>query len=390
MTGEVMIGIVVAANMKRKSSRKQPRSGSPLHLQRRVMSLQRRICKWQVDALLVSNPVDIRYLTGFSGDDSWALILARSRKVHLISDARFDEQIKRDAPHAVSHIRSNGLSDELIKISEKINLKNIAVQAQHFTVGQLQLLSRKFRPKRLKAVTDGLIGQRSVKDRNEITAIRQAIAIQQKAYRRALKQVTAGMTEQQVVAVLEYEMRNLGADGPSFATVVAAGANSSLPHAIPGPDKVKRGGIVLIDWGARYRGYCSDMTRVIAVGHMPAKIKAIYEVVLDAQEAGINAVKPGVSLSDVDAAARRVIERAGYGREFRHSLGHGVGLDIHEEPVLSKSVKGALVPGHVITIEPGVYVPGLGGVRIEDDVLVTARGRDVLTDLPKSLKSTII
>ena len=264
------------------------------------------------------------------------------------------------------------------------------MQAQHFTVGQLQLLSRKFRPKRLKAVTDGLIGQRSVKDRNEITAIRQAIAIQQKAYRRALKQVTAGMTEQQVVAVLEYEMRNLGADGPSFATVVAAGANSSLPHAIPGSDKVKRGGIVLIDWGARYRGYCSDMTRVIAVGRMPAKIKAIYEVVLDAQEAGINAVKPGASLSDVDAAARRVIERAGYGREFRHSLGHGVGLDIHEEPVLSKSVKGALVPGHVITIEPGVYVPGLGGVRIEDDVLVTARGRDVLTDLPKSLKSTII
>ena len=376
--------------MKSKSIRKQSRPGSPPHLQPRVTSLQRRIRKWQVDALLVSNPVDIRYLTGFVGDDSWAIVPARSRKLHLISDARYEEQIQRDAPHVISHIRSNGLSDKLNKISENLNLKNIAMQAQHITIGQLQILSRKFRPKRFKAVTDGLIGQRAVKDRNEIAAIRQAIAIQQQAYRRAMKQIRVGMTEQQVVAVLEYEMRTLGADGPSFATVVAVGANSSLPHAIPGPNKVTRGGIVLIDWGARYRGYCSDMTRVIAIGRMSAKIKAIYQVVLDAQQAGINAVKPGASLKDVDAAARRVIERAGYGRAFGHSLGHGIGLDIHEEPVLSKSVKGVLVPGHVVTIEPGIYVPDLGGVRIEDDVLVTARGRDVLTDLPKSLKSAII
>ena len=185
-------------------------------------------------------------------------------------------------------------------------------------------------------------------------------------------------------------MRLLGADGPSFPTIVAADANASLPHAIPGRRKVKKGGIVLIDWGAKWGGYCSDLTRVVALGKMPAKIQEIYQIVYDAQRAAIDAIEPGKALKEIDAAARTVIEKAGFGDQFGHSLGHGLGLDVHEQPTLSGRSKGSLEPGHVVTVEPGIYLPGVGGVRIEDDVLVTAKGRRVLSDLPATIGSTII
>ena len=185
-------------------------------------------------------------------------------------------------------------------------------------------------------------------------------------------------------------MRMLGADEAAFPTIVAADVNAALPHAIPGTTKVKRGGIVLIDWGARFHGYHSDMTRVIAFGRMPRAIKEIYRVVADAQQAGIAAIKPGVRLKDVDAAARKVIKRAGYGKQFSHSLGHGLGLNIHECPSLAPTAKGVLEASMVVTVEPGIYLGGVGGVRIEDDVVVTARSGRLITDLPKSLESAII
>jgi Xaa-Pro aminopeptidase len=240
------------------------------------------------------------------------------------------------------------------------------------------------------AVDDGLLDQRAVKQPMEISAIRQALKIQRQAFRRTLDQLRPGQTENQVAAFLEYQMRLLGADGASFPTIAAADANAALPHAIPGPRKLRRGGILLIDWGARFRGYCGDLTRVVALGKMPPKLREVYKVVLDAQLAAIDAVGPGKRLKDIDAVARCMIEKAGYGEYFGHGLGHGIGLDIHEQPVLSRRAKGELRPGHVVTVEPGIYLPGVGGVRIEDDVLVTARGRQVLSDLPKSLESAII
>jgi Xaa-Pro aminopeptidase len=176
----------------------------------------------------------------------------------------------------------------------------------------------------------------------------------------------------------------------SFPSIIAADANASLPHAVPGKKKIKAGGIVLIDWGAKWGGYCSDLTRVVAVGKMKPKIREIYKIVLDAQVAAIDAIAPGKRLCDIDAVARRAIDKAGYGERFGHSLGHGIGLDIHEQPVLAAKAKGELRPGQVVTVEPGIYLPGVGGVRIEDDVLVTPRGRKVLSDLPKSLESAII
>jgi Xaa-Pro aminopeptidase len=198
------------------------------------------------------------------------------------------------------------------------------------------------------------------------------------------------MSESEVVALLEYNMRWIGGEGVSFPTIVAVGPNGSLPHAVPGRTRLKAGKPILIDCGCRADGYCSDLTRVVSIGQMPRKIEEIYNVVLEAQQAAIDAIEPGKSLQEIDAVARDIITDAGYGEQFGHSLGHGIGLEIHEQPTLSKRSEGELVAGHVVTVEPGIYLPGVGGVRIEDDVLVTEKGRRVLSSLPKDLESAII
>jgi len=239
-------------------------------------------------------------------------------------------------------------------------------------------------------VYDGLLMQRAVKTPEEVSLIRKALAIQQEAFKRTCRFIKPGRSEVEVAAYLEYEMRKLGADGPSFNTIIAADANASLPHAIPGKKKIRKGGIVLIDWGAKYGGYCSDLTRVVGVGAMSRKMREVYQVVLDAQMAAIDAIAPGKKLADIDKVARDIITRAGYGKAFGHSLGHGIGLDIHEQPTLASRSVGELQPGHIVTVEPGIYLPGVGGVRIEDDVLVTPRGGQVLSSLPKSLESAMI
>jgi Xaa-Pro aminopeptidase len=257
-------------------------------------------------------------------------------------------------------------------------------------VAQHKSLKKKLGKKHIEPIDDGLLKQRAVKSPDEIKAIRAALAIQQQAFVDLRDVLKPGETERQIAASLEFLMRSAGADGPSFPTIVAADANASLPHAVPGDRKLKAGGSVLIDFGARAHGYCSDLTRVVGLGSMPAKIKEIYKVVLEAQLAAIAAIKPGAKLRDIDAAARDVIVKAGYGPQFGHSTGHGIGLDIHEQPTLAARSEGSLEPGHVVTVEPGIYLPGVGGVRIEDDVLVTDKGHTVLSDLPKSLESAII
>ncbi len=195
----------------------------------------------------------------------------------------------------------------------------------------------------------------------------------------------AGQTESAVAGLLEYRMRERGADGAAFHTIAAADANAALPHAIPGSTKLKKTGFVLIDWGAKLDGYCADMTRVVALRKFSRKMADVYDAVLEAQEAAIEAISPGVLLRDVDKVARDLLKARGYGKEFGHGLGHGLGLNVHEDPRLSPLApeKGRLEVGHVVTVEPGVYLPGVGGVRIEDDVAVTEGGHEVLTTLPK-------
>lgn len=356
----------------------------------RVKQLQQRLRELKVPAILITNPRDIRYLTGFVGDDSWAIIRASSGTVHVLSDFRFEEQIQREAPHVKAIMRKVGLADELAKLLDKLKCDRIGVQVDYMTLATRKAIGKKLGGRKVVEVEDRLLRQRAVKTAAEVAAIEAALKIQQQAYRRLLKTIKPGQTEFQIAARLEYEMRLLGADGPSFPTIVAADANASLPHAIPGKSKFRRNGILLIDWGARLHGYCSDLTRVVAAGRMPAKIREVYKVTLDAQRAAIDAIAPGKSLKEIDAVARDIIAKAGYGPQFGHSLGHGIGLDIHEQPTLSQRSEGVLEPGHVVTVEPGIYLPGVGGVRIEDDVLVTAKGRRVLSGLPTDLESAMI
>ena len=370
-----------------------PKPATPADLTARLKPLRKRLRDAGHDALLVINPVDTRYLTGFVGDDSWTLIPARGSKVVVLSDARFDEQIAREAPHVTAVMRKTSLVDALTTQRDRLKLTRIAVQKGSLTVAQLEGLKKGLGARGVVAWDEGLITQRAVKDAGEVKLITKAGKIQQQAFEELRGFIEPGQTESEVAAFLEYRMRCLGADGVSFPSIVAADANAALPHAIPGRTKIKKNGLVLIDWGAKFKGYCSDMTRVIFTGRGPSKVmKEVYQVVLDAQLAGIAACQPGTPLRDVDAAARKVIDDAGYGERFGHGLGHGIGLDIHEAPTLShRAAAGAVLePGQVVTVEPGIYLPGVGGVRIEDDVLITGRGHRVLTDLPKTIESATI
>lgn len=359
-------------------------------LNRRVRALRGRLAKFRADAMLITNPRDIRYLTGFVGDDSWALVRKNASGIHVFSDFRFQEQIQCEAPQVRAVMRKKSLTEELARAAGRLRLRRIALQGDHVTLAQRKTLVKHLGASRLTVVDDQLLQQRAVKDDSEIHSIRRALGIQQEAYRRTLRFLKPGVTESQVAGYLEYQMRQLGAGGPGFPTIVAFDANASLPHAVPGARKLRKGSLVLIDWGARWNGYRSDLTRVVAVGKMAPRMRDVYKLVLEAQRAALDAVAPGKRLADIDAVARKIIDKAGYAKNFGHSLGHGIGLDIHEQPVLSQRAKGVLEPGHIVTVEPGVYLPGVGGVRIEDDVLVTVRGREILSSLPTDLESAMI
>ncbi len=380
----------MASTTKTDSRARSRRPAAPAPLQRRVKTLQQRLEEADCPALLVVNPRDIRYLTGFIGDDSWAVVAARSSQIYVLSDFRFQEQIPQQAPHVSPIIRKGPIEDELVKLFKRLKLSRIGLQASHTTIAQRKKLAKALGASKLKDLDDGILEQRAIKDADEIRLIRRAGALQQEALRQVSGQLHPGQTEFEIAALLEFHIRRLGADGVSFPSIVAVDANAALPHAIPGRAKLKSGSMVLIDWGARLEGYCADMTRVLALDKMKPKVQELYKVCLAAQEAAIAKVKPGVPMVEVDKAARDVIAKAGYGDYFGHGLGHGLGLDVHEKPTLSPRSEGELEPGHVVTIEPGIYLPGVGGVRIEDDVLVTPRGRQVLTDLPKDLESAII
>ena len=371
-------------------SRQNGQSATPEHLRGRIRDLQRRLRRWRADALLLTNPNDIRYLTGFAGDASWALLRQRALTVHVLSDFRFEQQIGRSAPQVKAVMRKRSLPESLAGLTKRLGVGRVALQAGYVTLAQRKDLVRHLGAGGLAVVDDGLYEQRAVKGPEEVAVIRRALKIQEQAFRQTLSYIKPGRTENQIAAHLEYQMRQLGADEASFPTIVAVGANASLPHATPGRRKVRSGSLLLIDWGARVDGYCSDLTRTVAVGRMSPQMRRVYALVLEAQRAGIAAVAPGRTLAEVDQAARRIIEQAGYGPRFGHSLGHGIGLNIHEQPVLSGRSKGVLKPGHVVTVEPGIYLPGRLGVRIEDDVLVTKSGRRVLSTLPTDVDSAVV
>lgn len=237
----------------------------------------------------------------------------------------------------------------------------------------------------LISISDTIDQIRKVKDSGEIKLIQQAADIVDKTYEYILTVVKAGMSERKIKALLESKMLELGADGPSFDTIVASGHRGALPHGVASDKIIEKGDMITLDFGAYYKGYCSDITRTFAIGEPDPKLKEIYNIVLSSQLKAINEIKPGMTVKEADALARDYIKSHGYGKEFGHSLGHGIGLDIHEGPLLSKSSTGKLEKNNCVTIEPGIYIDGLGGVRIEDDILITENGCDVFTKCTKDL-----
>ena len=231
---------------------------------------------------------------------------------------------------------------------------------------------------------------RTCKDAAEIDTISQAIRIAQDAFKATCRSIRVGQTEKQIAARLEYEMQKRGSGKAAFPTIVAEGPNAALPHAFPGGRRVKRGSAILFDWGATFPFYCSDLTRVVFVGRIPPKIRRIYGIVQEAKEKATAAIRPGARMCDVDAVARSHIKQAGFGKYFGHGLGHGLGLNVHEAPSLSWRSKEKLQAGMVVTVEPGIYLPNVGGVRIEDDVLVTADGCRVLSWLSTAPESAVL
>lgn len=360
---------------------------APQYIAARIERLRSLLAKQKLPGLLITSYQDVSYLTGFEGDDSY-LVITPERAI-LISDSRYEEQISREAPWLSSHMRTKGILLETAKILHKLKLPKCGVQAETMTLSQLQgLKDHLSSPIKFIPVSDLIVNLRHIKDEHEILIIEKSIQIAEEAFvalRSYISENLGNISENEVASLLVHEMRKRGASGPSFDTIVGTGPNGSLPHYRPGSVLVQDDCGLLIDWGARYQGYCSDLTRVLFIGSIPPPMGKVYQIVLEAQKAAIAAIKPGKHGKDIDKIARDIITKAGYGACFGHGLGHGFGRDIHEPIALSKLSKTVLQPGMVITVEPGIYLPGVGGVRIEDDILVTPQGFRVLSKLPKDL-----
>jgi Xaa-Pro aminopeptidase len=350
---------------------------------RRRQRLARLLAREGVDAFLISNPVNVTYLTGFSGESSY-LVLGRKQTL-LVSDARFTEQIAEECPGLAAHIRSPAQTvyQAAAEVLSKLRCRSVGFESSHLTVADLETLSGLVPAVSWKGERDRVERLRVVKDPSEVAQIREAVGIAERAIAMFRAMLRPEDREKDLSDHLELYIRRAGGQCSSFPSIVAAGERAALPHAPPTDRRVGEAGLLLVDWGARGRFYQSDLTRVFATRRISPKLEKVYTVVLTAQERAIRAIRPGVKAQDVDAEARSVIEKAGFGPHFGHGLGHGIGLQIHEAPWLRQNSETVLEAGMVATVEPGVYLPGWGGVRIEDDVLVTPDGGEVLTSVAK-------
>jgi Xaa-Pro aminopeptidase len=334
-----------------------------------------------VQALLVTSPTNVRYLTGFTGSNAQLLL---SADPVFFTDGRYLTQSAEQVPDLPREIYSGATkyTDVLGKALADRGITKLGIEASHVTIASRDKLSSELSGIELVA-TEALVEKvRRVKDADEIGAIRAAQKIAEHALVSSLKSFT-GDTELDLALQIEFAMRKAGAEAPSFDTIVACGSHSALPHASPRREPLTPDGVLLIDMGAQAAGYCSDMTRTYLGPQAPEEMRKIHAIVVEALEAGCAAVKPGVKAADVDKAARDVIANAGYGDMFLHSTGHGVGLEIHEGPGLSMTSEDVLEPGNIVTIEPGIYLSGVGGVRVEDFLVVTDDGAENLTSLPR-------
>lgn len=344
-----------------------------------------------VDAMLVTDFTNVTYLTGFTGDDSYVLI--RRDGQTILSDPRYTTQLGEECPGVDLHIRPPGVTmlQAVVRVMRTAQIGRLGIEADSMTVGFRDRIAEKM-PKVTLVGTSGLVEQlRLIKDKYEVARLREAVRQAEMAFAALRSKLRPEMTEKEAADELEHQFRLFGAKDAAFPTIVAVGARAALPHATPSSQRrIGEADFVLVDWGANEGLYRSDLTRVLVTGKISPKFERVYRLVLEAQLQAIAAIRPGVLAHDVDNVARAIIAKAGFGSRFRHGLGHGLGLLVHESPRLAVKNQTILKPGMVVTVEPGIYLPGWGGVRIEDDVLVTRTGHEVLTHVPKRLEEAVV
>jgi Xaa-Pro aminopeptidase len=347
-------------------------------IRQRLINIRKQLKKKGITYLVVTKPANVTYLTGFLGGDSWAVIDPQG--VYLLTDSRYTEQARGECRRCKITERKRSMPEAAAALLKKLKSSGLVRIEKSSTLTDFAQL-RKFYG-RIKISEDIIESVRSCKDASEVAAIKAAARIAAKALGQTLRYIKPQISENALAGMLDFQIRKAGACN-SFETIVAFGANASRPHHQPTNRKLKKNDTVLIDFGARYKGYCCDLTRCFAVGTPSAFYKKVYSAVQEAQAAAIKMIRAGVEIADVDATAREVI--AGYKLPvYGHGTGHGLGLEVHEAPVVAKKRRGKLQAGNVITIEPGVYIPGRLGVRIEDDILVTDTGCRLLSsDCPQ-------
>ena len=350
----------------------------------RRSALQRRMAGQNLDALFITFGPNVRYLTGFTGSNS--LLLMRSDRAVFFTDPRYKIQAGREVDCRVE-VATGPLLPRAAAELKRARCRRVGFEKSRMNFEGYQYLMEHL-PLRaaLEPVAGWVEEQRMVKSSYEIAMIRSSVEVNSRAFEQAVARIRPDMRESDLAAELDYRMRRQGAEGPAFETIVASGPRTAWPHARPMPEKLRPKALLLVDMGAMLDGYASDMTRMLFLGRPSARVKRNYDAVLEAQLAAVDAVRPGVTAGAVDRAARRVLASHGLARAFVHSTGHGLGLEIHEPPRLGRKDKTVLQAGMTITIEPGVYIEGFGGIRIEDTVVVTRDGCEVLTPTSKELR----
>lgn len=343
---------------------------------KKLQMIRENFNQFNIDGLLITNPFNRRYVTGFTG--TAGIVLLTKSNALFITDFRYTEQAKKQINHFEIVEHSGPIENEISNQLKKHNITKLGFESKHVTFNDYKKYEAMFNVE-LIAVEQIIESLRQVKNEAEIAILKQAAKIADDAFIHILNYIRPGVKEIDIAIELEYFMRQAGATAASFDIIVASGYRSSLPHGIASEKKIEKGELVTLDFGALYDGYCSDITRTVAVGEVSDQLKEIYDIVLEAQQRGVDAIKPGMTGMEADSITRNYITEKGYGKNFGHSTGHGLGLEVHEGPTLSPRSTETLKPGMIVTVEPGIYIPNIGGCRIEDDIVITENGNDQLT-----------
>ncbi|MCS1350758.1 Xaa-Pro peptidase family protein [Mechercharimyces sp. CAU 1602] len=352
-------------------------------MERRIARLRHLMDERGIEAMLISHPIHRQYISGFTG--SAGLVFISSEVQLLLTDFRYVSQAKEEAPQMTLVEMERQAYHTVSEQCDQFGIKTLHFEQDHLTYRQATELKAALKSTTLHPANQVVEKLREIKEETELKVMRQAAKIADDAYAQIIKEVRPGKTEREIALRLEFMMREMGATSSSFDMIVASGVRSAMPHGVATDKVMENGDMVTIDFGALYQGYCSDMTRTFMLGEPSEKQNEIYHIVLEAQQKALEAIAPGVKACEIDKVARDVITARGYGDAFGHSTGHGLGMEVHESPGISARTITELQPGMVITVEPGIYLPDVAGVRIEDDVIVTETGYELLTHTPKEL-----